>query len=118
MMIRVKPGSEGININIPISLLVLDQTFDALEDLVWLWEKLFSNSMSRTHWHDNDRFAQLLTKMNLAGAPSQLLGLCREVIDELRSYGRWRMVEVEINNPKSPVHERHRGKVRVYIDFI
>ena len=118
MLIRVKVGSRGLNINIPISLFVLDQTFDALEDLLWVWEKLFFNRMARKHLRNHAHSKNFIKRMKFEGAPSQVLGLCREIIDELRSYGRWRMVEVEVNRPKVWRPGRHEDEVRVYIDFI
>lgn len=124
MLVRVSHGN-GFNITIPISLLVLDQTFDALEDLVWLVEKLFLRWIFRARCLDDPyvKHEHFLTRANIAEAPSHVLRLCREMIDELRSYGRWRMVEVEV--PSARVKDRksrscghHRGNVRVYIDFI
>lgn len=116
MLIKVKVGSRGFNINIPISLFVLDQTFDALEDLLWVWEKFFLNRFARKNIRSHVHAGNFLK--NFDSRPSQVLGLCRELVDELRRYGRWRMVEVEVNRPASWQHGRNGDEVRIYIDFI
>lgn len=110
MLVRVQVKS-GFSLTIPIPLFLLDQTFEVFEDLAWLAEKLvlrwaipldsnFPNSRHFCRWTGG------------TGAPSQILKLCREIIWELRCYGKWRMVEVETQAP------HHQGKVRVYVDFI
>ena len=116
MMVRVNDG-KGHNFALPISLLVLDQTFDALEDLAWVVEKLFLRWAVPIHSHHNHHHERFPYWANLAEAPSRVLSLCRELIDELRSYGRWRMLEVE-KKPRSQECTRHQDRVRVYIDFI
>ncbi len=111
MVVRLGFGS-GITIPIPIPLFLLDQTLDAVEDLAWLAEKLF------LRWtvllSDKDCYSRYHARRwsHFAGAPTQALRLCREIIRELRRYGKWRMVEVETDDPK------HHGRVRVYVDFI
>jgi hypothetical protein len=111
MLVRIGFES-GFTIPIPIPLFLLDQTLDAVEDLAWLAEKLFLRWAVPTPDRDCNSPHHTRNWTNFAGAPTKALRLCREIIRELRRYGKWRMVEVEARDPK------HHGRVRVYVDFI
>lgn len=104
MLIRVR--TEQMGITVPLPLFVLDLTLEALEDLFWLADRLVPGLTRR------------LAIQNARHVPEPfeirpLIGLCRDLLRELRRYGSWRMVAVEIP-PAGP----HAKQVRVYIDFI
>ena len=104
--------ANGITIPIPIPLFLLDQTLDVIEDFVWLGEKLLFYWTIPLHHQNDFRRQPFRYWMSFAGTPSKALKLCREIIWELRRYGKWRMVEVEACDPKSC------SRIRVYVDFI
>lgn len=91
MLIRIRPkGKRGFVI--PIPLLVLDITLEAVADLAWLadlflplWRKKLENRIGI-----GSRNRNWANRVSLSTA----LTLCLGIIDELRKYGRWRMVEV------------------------
>jgi hypothetical protein len=111
MLVRIGFGN-GSTIPVPIPLFLLDQTLDAVEDLVWLAEILFLRWAVPTSNRDCNYPHHARHWTNYIGAPTKALRLCREIIWELRRYGKWRMVEVETRDPK------HHGRVKVYVDFI
>ncbi len=63
---------------IPIPLFVVDVTIRSAADFIWFWEQLFGSF--RLH---SSYFYQLIL-----------------LIQELRKYGRYRMIEIEIDNIK------------------
>jgi hypothetical protein len=103
MLVRVR--TEQIHFSFPLALFLLDQTFDVLSDLVWLWERVIPSGAIRIPRRSQSAGVTALDS-DYAIIPSQVLQLCREVVTELRGYGNWRMVEVEA------------GEVRVYVDFV
>jgi hypothetical protein len=111
MLVRIRIGT-GFLIPIPVPLFLLDQTLDAIEDLVWLAEKWVRPEVVRSGRRPGSDLNRFRQWTELAGSPSRAVKLCREMIEELRRYGKWRMVELEARDPKK--HDR----VRVYVDFI
>lgn len=117
MLIRVRVG-KGLLLPIPIPLFLLDQTLDVIEDLAWLAEKLVLpgiNRSSRRQVQDRKRLWSWFDPASLAnsvGSPTRAVKLCREMIEELRRYGKWRMVEVEAQDPQK------KEPVWVYVDFM
>src|SRR5512140_1349146 len=103
MLVRVH--NEQIHFSFPLALFLLDQTFDILSDLVWLWERFIPNGAIPIPRRSRNNGITALDS-DYAIVPSQVLQLCRDVITELRSYGNYRMVEAEV------------GQVRVYVDFV
>lgn len=110
MMVRIRAG-KGFLIPIPIPLFLLDQTLDAVEDLAWLAEKFVIPGVVRSGNRQDQNSKSFRHWMDHPGSPSEVVKLCRRIIEELRRYGKWRMVEVETRDPKS--HEQ----IRVYVDF-
>jgi hypothetical protein len=111
MLVRVRVG-DGLLIPVPIPLFLLDQTLDIIEDLAWLAEKFVFPGMARSGRRDDQDRKNFRLWFDPAGSPTLAVKLCREMIGELRSYGKWRMVEVEARHPKK------RKQVRVYVDFM
>lgn len=93
LLVRISFGGTR-SLVIPIPLFVVDITLDAVADLA-LVADLFAPLWRRGLKHSWFRMPSL----------AALLGVCAEFFNELRRYGRWRMVEVETD------------KVRVYVDF-
>ncbi len=111
--IVVRIGFEnGFTLPLPVPLFLLDQALDAVEDLVWLAEKLFLQWAVQSPNGNNDQRTQRRYWNSFAGTPTKAVQLCREITWELRRYGKWRMAEVEVRDPKHPC------RVRVYVDFI
>lgn len=111
MVVRIRVG-EGLLIPIPIPLFLLNQILDVIEDLAWLGEKfVFPGGTRSGHRHDQD-IKHFRSWIDSGGSPTQAVKLCREMVEELRRYGKWRMVEVEAREPK-----KHK-QVRVYVDFM
>ena len=88
---------------IPFPLFVIDQALGAVEDLIWVVERLWPGIKKYLH-RQYGRAAGLGPGI----VPSQGIGWCREIIAELRRYGRWRLVAVETGRPRD---------TRVYIDL-
>ncbi|MGE5582455.1 MAG: hypothetical protein ACM3X9_07935 [Bacillota bacterium] len=107
MLVRVRSGR--VRLSIPIPLFLLDQTLDAVASLVWLGEKFCPRWTEKLHLvSQSDWLAKSGRSNPPDSSPMRLAKLpraCRGLIDELRRFGRWRMVEVE------------HGNERVYIDF-
>lgn len=89
---------------IPIPLFVLDITLSATADLALLGD-LFApvwRRELRKHLYPssclNGRTVSLISLRSI-------FGVCLQFFDELRNYGRWRMVEVKT------------GKVEIFVDF-
>jgi len=90
-----------VRLVIPLSLFVLDQTLAAVQDLLWLVERL-SPGLRR-------RISEKIGKQGWAPGPGESIRLCRELVHEMRRYGKWRMVEVSTG--------KGRGKTYVSVDF-
>jgi len=95
LLVRVKPKGK-MRIVVPVPLYILDATLAAISDLLWLPDLLFPV------WRKS-----LAGKIKLPPGltPGKAWNLIVELIDEVRKYGRWRMVEVENED------------ARIYIDF-
>ncbi|MHB9096125.1 MAG: hypothetical protein ACYC21_15795 [Eubacteriales bacterium] len=93
LLVRISFGGSR-SLVIPIPLFVVDITLDAMADLT-LVADLFAPLWRRGLKYSRFRISSL----------AALLGVCTEFFNELRKYGRWRMVEVAAD------------KVRVYVDF-
>lgn len=72
---------------IPIPLYIVSMTMKAVDDLLWLSGKVSGRC----------RAGRV--------SPAQLSGIGRDILAELRSHGRWRMVEVITE------------EARIHIDF-
>ena len=108
LLIRLRIGN-GFLIPIPIPLFLLDQTLDIIEDLAWLAEK-FTPARS-VRWRESGG-RQNAPWVWWSGSPTLAVKLCREMVNELRRYGKWRMMEVDAHDKKK------QKRVRVYVDFI
>ena len=102
MLIRVR--TDRMRLTFPLPLFVFDQALVALEDLGWLADRLFPG-LAREWLGRHPR--PLPDHFELR----PLIRMSRDLLNELRRYGAWRMVEVDVAPPGSP-------EVRVYIDFI
>lgn len=111
MLVRVRIGA-GFLFSIPIPLFLLDQTLDVVEDLAWLAEKFVLPGVAHSSYQHDSDLKRFRSWTQVAGSPRRAVKLCREIIDELRRYGKWRMVEVEARDPEKD------EQVRVYVDFM
>lgn len=102
MLVRIQHG--GLRkIIIPLPLFVLDETIKALADLMVLPDLLFPSWQQKIHQKlvGKKWYKEIQPQSSLR----DIVNLFRSLFNELRQYGRWRMVEVE------------SGKDKVYIDF-
>jgi hypothetical protein len=107
MLVRIHFRHHGFGF--PIPLYLIDQTLEVIGDLVWFFEKIFNGWVNHHYLNSSPQFKYW---KHTASSPSKALQLCREIIRELRSYGKWRFVEVETAN------KHGREVCRIYIDFI
>lgn len=110
LIVRFRIG-EGFLIPIPIPLFLLDQTLDAVVGLAWLADKFMAAGQTQTTRQCVSDTNSCRSRTQLAVSPSLAVKLCREIIAELRRYGKWRMVEADARDPK-------QERVRLYVDFI
>ncbi|HBE77937.1 MAG TPA: hypothetical protein DDW65_09195 [Firmicutes bacterium] len=95
LLVRIRFG--GFRLTLPLALFLIDETFDILADLLWLAEKLTPVKIS-SGYPDFDwkwtipRFKETPTYSFPA---HQILELSRELLNELRRYGRYSLVEVK-----------------------
>lgn len=101
-LILVRIHHKGLKkLTIPIPIAILEETIQALIDLLWLPELIYQG------WHtkltksmaDKWRAGNLPSSLS----PVHLLELCQDIIGELRKYGRWQMVGVEQESNKVSV---------------
>ncbi|MCL4440956.1 MAG: hypothetical protein M1609_10330 [Firmicutes bacterium] len=88
---------------IPIPLLVLDITFDAIADLAIVADLFSPIWRKKYYWRTFD--SKPSKKFGLSVSINDVVRQCMEIINEFRKYGRWQMARIEV------------GKVSVYIDF-
>jgi hypothetical protein len=78
MLIRIKNGRFGFVL--PLPLFILEDVVDACSDLIYVVEKVASNSR----------------KLSLG----TIIELSKQTIEELVIYGRWKMVDIEAKEVK------------------
>lgn len=92
MLIQIKTKG-SIGFSIPISLFAIEQLMDSLLDLISLVEDIAPGArISWKSWgkHRNGYHYKLST----------IFILVKDILNELRSYGRWRMVEIDTEDAK------------------
>ncbi len=95
LLVRVRSG--GFRITLPLALFLIDETFDIIGDMLWIAQKFIPK-------HVYVQYLDAGFDGNRKGNPTadeipplrQILELCREMINELRRYGRYSFVEVEV----------------------
>ena len=92
LVIQIKTN-EKFGFSIPISLLVIDQIMVSLSDLVSFMEDILPGV--RIPWQSWDK-----NKKRVEFKLSIVLAMVREILSELRSYGTWRMVEIDTEEAK------------------
>lgn len=87
ILVKIR-GAKKFSFIVPIPLLVLEETINAISDLFWIIEtpiSLFAGKHNDSHIRNFFR---------LKGS-SQIIRLCSQLLHELRSTGRLRLVEVK-----------------------
>ncbi len=95
LLVRVRSG--GFRMTLPLALFLIDETFDMIGDMIWIAEKFIPKRVY-------DRYLDAGFDDDRNGNPTadevpplrQISELCREMINELRRYGRYSLVEVEV----------------------
>jgi hypothetical protein len=87
-MIRIKKAGRGVAL--PVPLFVFDQLFEAFGDLLALIMDLLPSRSVRI-WRNKYEPGIALDKSNITA----FLKLFKEFWDELRSNGRWQLIEIE-----------------------
>lgn len=82
---------------LPLALFLIDETFDIIGDMLWIAEKFIPKRVYEQYLDagfDDDRNGN--PTADKVPPLRQILELCREMINELRRYGRYSLVEVEV----------------------
>lgn len=100
MLVKIKHGRK-MRITIPLALGAFQEVIESLEDLVWLYEKVFPG------WNKNIK--KLLQQSIASSIPIENFSLVlpfqllKEVFYELRKHGRWQLAEIDIEDIKVKV---------------
>jgi len=100
LLVRVQTPSARFCFPVPLYLFSL--TLELMSDFFLVIDHLCPGWFDRLISHKKNHCKKV---SNLK--PTQMLTLAQQLLSELRHYGRWRMVEVEVPAKKT----------RVYLDF-
>ncbi len=95
LLVRVRSG--GFRMTLPLALFLIDESFDIIGDMLWIAEKFIPKRVYEQYLDagfDGDRNGN--PTADEIPPIRQILELCREMINELRRYGRYSLVEVEV----------------------
>lgn len=94
---------------IPIPVWVVEDTFEAIQDIAWVWERIMKLKGKRDEEKCVGGEIQAADKWRrtIAGMPvSSVLQTVMDIIRELRIHGRFTMVEIEDK------------AIQIYVDFV
>lgn len=107
MLVRI--NTDRLNLVLPIPYFLLVQAMEAVADLLWIGEKLMPSSINRLCLdHRCNQGGARFSRENCLQTSDLRLAvrMAGSLINELRQYGKWRMVEVVT------------AKSQVFVDFI
>ncbi len=95
LLIRVRSG--GFRVTLPLALFLIDESFDIIGDMIWIAEKFIPKHVY-VQYLNTGLYGDRNGNPTADEVPPlrQILELCREMINELRRYGRYSLVEVEV----------------------
>ena len=108
LLVRIRSGR--FRLTLPLALFLVDETLDILADLLWLVEKFVPAKVYHVETHCGREWQTLKYQKHpdYGFPPHEMIELIRELLNELRSYGKFSLVEVETG-------ERH-GKQRISVE--
>jgi len=94
---------------IPIPVWVVEDTFEAIQDIAWVWERIMKLKGRRDEERHtagekrtDDKWRKTIAEMPV----SSVLQTVMDIIRELRIHGRFTMVEIEDK------------AIQIYVDFV
>lgn len=109
LLVRIRSGR--FRMTLPLALFLIDETLESVAGLLWLTEKFVPAGVGWTDPHSGPERQTYNYKKSDARAgahyrlPShQMLELSRELLNELRSYGKLPLVEVETKKGSRKQH--------------
>lgn len=95
LLIKIK-AKGYFKLTLPVSLWTVDQLIESLTDLIGFIEDILPQKATMIPWRSWDKSTNSSQRVKV----SNILTMVREVLTELRSYGNWRMVEIDTEDAK------------------
>jgi hypothetical protein len=103
LLVRIRSGV--FRLTLPLALFLLDETFEIIDDWLWLAEKFIPRRFYREYFYTGlDSNCKRSQNAECNFWPRQVLGLCHELMNELRRHGRYSLLEAEVG--KDPYGQR------------
>lgn len=81
---------------LPLALFLIDESFDIIGDMLWIAEKFIPKRVYNRYLDAGFGDRNWNPTADEVPPFRQILELCREMINQLRRYGRYSLVEVEV----------------------
>ena len=95
LLIKIKAKGH-FKLTLPVSLWTVDQLVESLTDLICFFEDILPRSAMLIPWKSWDKSNNSSQRIKI----SKILIMVREILNELRSYGNWRIVEIDTEDAK------------------